>query len=266
MGRPDRQFPEFFVSFPTTPISSQSDIWVKGYDQNTGGCPDGLTERPDGQLQPPFQNSTESFHNKAASWRCCPSVRTVALRLHVITTIKRLDPKGWRPDGWTGARNFHIWSLIVRTMKADVRTVELCMHDLPYRGHLPDGITHRPDGCSRLPITVSWGRNPNACQTLNSVRKVYPRRPDGFTGTLESSRTLKSVLTICHYVRTDATLSCSKLLDTDGRLDGKFSSSGQMLLTDERLDRIPHRPDGWQGTEINGVNFKCTRKCMNRLQ
>jgi len=26
-----------------------------------------LTQRPDGQLQPPFQNSTESFHNKAAS-------------------------------------------------------------------------------------------------------------------------------------------------------------------------------------------------------
>jgi hypothetical protein len=51
------------------PISSQSDIWVKIYDQNTLGCPDGLTERPDGQLQPPLQDSTESFHNKAASGR-----------------------------------------------------------------------------------------------------------------------------------------------------------------------------------------------------
>jgi hypothetical protein len=50
-------------------------------------------------------------------------------------------------------------------MKADVQTVECWMHDLPYGGH-------RPDGCSRLPITVSRVRNPNACQTLNGVRTV----------------------------------------------------------------------------------------------
>jgi hypothetical protein len=44
----------------------------------------------------------------------------------------------------------------------DVRMVELCMHDLTYGGHRPDGITHRPNGC----------RNLNACQTLNDVRTV----------------------------------------------------------------------------------------------
>jgi hypothetical protein len=87
-GRLDTQFTSFFVIFPTKPISSQSDILVKRYDQNTGGRPDGLTKRPDGQLQLPFQNSTESFHNKATSGQCCPSVRTVALRLYVITIIK----------------------------------------------------------------------------------------------------------------------------------------------------------------------------------
>jgi hypothetical protein len=68
--------------------------------------------------------------------------------------------------------------------------------------------------------------------------------PDGCAGTLGSSRTLKSVRTICHYVRTDAILNCSKLLDTDGRPDGKFSSSGQMLLTDDRPDGILSHPDG----------------------
>jgi hypothetical protein len=104
------------------------------------------------------------------------------------------------------------------------------MHDLPYGGHRPDGITHCPDGCSRLPKTVSWVRNLNACQTLNGVWTVQPRRPDGCTGTLGSSRTLKSVRTICHYIRTDANLNYSKLLDTDGRPDGKFSSSGQMSV------------------------------------
>jgi hypothetical protein len=156
-------------------ISSQYDIWVKSYDQNTGGRSDGLTERPDGQLQPPFQNSTGSFHNKATSRRCCPTVRMVALWLHVITIIR-------------------LWS--VRTLKANIRTVELvhaifiyeawssgpwrltfgrlnlvCTF-LPYRGHHPDGITHRPNGSIRLPITVSWGRNPNSCQRLNGVQTV----------------------------------------------------------------------------------------------
>lgn len=97
-------FISFFVSFPTTPISSQSDIWVKRYDQNTEGCPNGLTEHPHSQLQPPFQNSTESSHNKAASKPCCPSVRTVALWLYVISIIR-------------------LWS--IRTLKGDVRTVEL---------------------------------------------------------------------------------------------------------------------------------------------
>jgi len=141
----------------------------------------------------------------------------------------------YRPDGCTSAaRHYHIKALSVRTLKIDVRTVEL-VHAifiyeawsfgpwrltsgrlnliytfLPYRGHRPDGITHRPDGSSRLPITVSWGRNPNSCQTLNGVG------------------------TICHYVWTDAILNFSKLLDTDGRLDG-----------------IPHHPNGWRGTEIN---------------
>jgi len=47
--------------------------------------------------------------------------------------------------------------------------VELCMYDLPYGGHLSDGITHRPNSFSRLPVTMSCGRNPNACQTLNGV-------------------------------------------------------------------------------------------------
>jgi hypothetical protein len=46
-----------------------------------------LTEGLDGQLQPSFQSSTESFYNKAASRRCCPSVRTVALWLYEITII-----------------------------------------------------------------------------------------------------------------------------------------------------------------------------------
>jgi len=68
--------------------------------------------------------------------------------------FERPDHEGCPSDGWIDARNFHIWSLSVRTMKNDVRTIDLCMHDLPYEGERPDGNTHRPDGCSCLPISV----------------------------------------------------------------------------------------------------------------
>jgi hypothetical protein len=73
-------------------------------------------------------------------------------------------------------------------------------------------------------------------------------------GTLGSSRTLKSIQTICHYVRTDANLNYSKLLGTDGLPNGKFSSSGWMLLSDEHLDGIPRLPDGCKGTELTDLN------------
>jgi hypothetical protein len=47
---------------------------------------------------------------------------------------------------------------------------------------------------------------------------------------LDSSQTLNSGWTICHYVPKDATLNSSKLLYTEGRPKGKFSSSGRMML------------------------------------
>jgi hypothetical protein len=82
LGRPGSQVVDLFVSFPMTLILSQSDILVNIYAQNTGGCPDGLTECPVSQLQLPFQNSAESLHNKAAFGQCCPRVWTVALLLY----------------------------------------------------------------------------------------------------------------------------------------------------------------------------------------
>jgi hypothetical protein len=49
-------------------------------------------------------------------------------------------------------------------------------------------------------------------------------------------------------------LELLKLLDTDGHPDGKFSSSGHMLLTNERPDGIPRHPDGCKGTELTDLN------------
>jgi hypothetical protein len=99
----------------------------------------------------------------------------------------------------------------------------------------PDGVALPfrrllfPDPC------LTW--NPTTCQTLNGVRTVLPRRPNGCTWTLNSSWTLNIVRMICHYVRTDAILNSLKFLDADGRPDGKFLLSERMLLTKERPDR-----------------------------
>jgi hypothetical protein len=58
----------------------------------------------------------------------------------------------------------------------------------------------------------------------------------------------------------DASWSSSKLLDTDGHLDGKFSSFGWMLLTDECPNGIPRRPEGCKGTEL--TNLKSTQSLL----
>jgi hypothetical protein len=50
-------------------------------------------------------------------------------------------------------------------------------------------------------------------------------------------------------------LNSLKFLDTDGHPDKKFSSSGRMLLTDERPDGIRRRPDECKGTELTDLNF-----------
>jgi hypothetical protein len=87
--------------------------------------------------------------------------------------------------------------------------------------------------------------------------------PDGCAGTLGSPRTLKSVRTIFHYVRTDAILNCLKLLDTNGRPDGKFSSatfrattlsSGKRLFFRYWMISVAH--SGSTGTASNSITSK----------
>jgi hypothetical protein len=90
---------------------------------------------------------------------------------------------------------------------------------------------------SVFPYSCLW-RKPNSPRTLIGVQTVLPHRPDGCIGMLETSWTLKSVRTYCHYIRTDATLNYSKLLYTHGNPDGIATSSGRMLLIDERPDGI----------------------------
>jgi hypothetical protein len=58
---PDIQVVSFFLSFPTTPISSQSDTWAESYDKNTKTCAEIFLEAWN------------------ASGRYCPLVRTTAV-------------------------------------------------------------------------------------------------------------------------------------------------------------------------------------------
>jgi hypothetical protein len=73
-----------------------------------------------------------------------------------------------------------------------------------------------------------------------------------------------SVRTCCRNVRSDVTLNCSKLLDTDRIPSGITTSSGQMLLTDERPDALLGHPDGNKGSDFSELesaqNLPCTLK------
>jgi len=116
--------------------------------------------------------------------------------------------------------------------------VAILLHVLPYQGWHPDGVD-LSSGRMQLSshIRVCEGK-PNSPWTLIGIRTVLPCRLDRCTGMLESSRTLKSIRTCCHDVRTDATLKGLNLLDTDGSLDGIAMSSKWMLLTDELPDAL----------------------------
>jgi hypothetical protein len=63
---------------------------------------------------------------------------------------------------------------------------------------------------------------------------------------LKSPQTLNSVRTCCHDVRTDGTLNCSKLLDTNGRPDGCY-------FTDARPDARQERADGILGSDFSDL-------------
>jgi hypothetical protein len=61
---------------------------------NTEGRPEGLTERPSGQLQLPFQNSAESFPYQDLVWTCCPRVRTVTFVIPFCISKRKLESSG----------------------------------------------------------------------------------------------------------------------------------------------------------------------------
>jgi len=136
-----------------------------------------------------FQNFTEILS-------CFePRPNSVALSSG-LSHFRRMQFPYWgfaHSDGWSDARNFHISSSLVRTMKNGVQTSEFWMRYLPYGWARPDGNPHRLDCCSDLPISVFWKEISITCRTLNGVQTVLSRRPDICTWMMDSSRTLNSV-------------------------------------------------------------------------
>jgi hypothetical protein len=131
-------------------------------------------------------------------------------RLHFSCTqfpyqgLARPDHDICRPESESDARNFHIWRSRIRTMKTVVRTSEFWMHDL-----WMSASGHESTSSGRLQLSSHicvLERNPIADRTLSGVRTCY------------------------WSIRTDASWSSSKLLDTGEGPNGKFSSSGRTML------------------------------------
>jgi hypothetical protein len=169
--------------------------------------------------------------------------------------------EAWASGPWilsSGQLNFEcITCLINESVRKGIHIVQAVAAVFPYlcfgnkyhswsnTEQRPDVLLRHLDGCKLDQFEASWHRGRFGCKVLvvwtDDAWKVespegISRLPDGCTGTLKSSRTLNIGRTICHYVRTDATLNSSKFLDTDGRPDGFSTLSRRKLLTDERLD------------------------------
>jgi hypothetical protein len=115
--------------------------------------------------------------------------------MHAISIYEAWASGTWRMTfGWL---NFVCTTCL---MKESVRT------ETPYR----------LDGCNCFPITVSETETLLLVEHWMASGRYCHVRPNGFTWTLDSSRTLKSGRMICHYVWTNATLNSLKFLDIDG--------------------------------------------------
>jgi hypothetical protein len=108
-----------------------------------------------------------------------------------------------------------------------------------------DHEDRRPDVWIWIAILALWlsvsGRESTSSGRLqrSSHICVLERNPEAWSNT-------ESRPTCCWNVRTDASWSGSKLLNTGEGLDGKFSSSGWMMLgTARHANGMICRPDGW---------------------
>jgi len=129
-----------------------------------------------------------------------------------------------------------------------VRTVDL-IHAISISNARPSGPCWLASGNLDFECTCLMDESTSSERESTSSRRLQ-RTSHNYV--LERNhiacRTLRVVRTCCWNVRTNVSWSSSKLLHIREGLDGKFSSSGWMMLwTVGRLDGISRRPDGWQG-------------------
>jgi len=155
--------------------------------------------------------------------------QTVELLRHTISTLRLACPDHgeWHLDGWTLYARLALSRIASGREQTSSERMQLSSHN------------------------CVWDKNPITCRIQNGVQTVLPHRPDGYTWTLDSSRTLKCGRTICHYVRTDANLNILKFLGTDGRPNGITTLSRRMLLTDESPNTSLDHPDGNMGSDFS---------------
>jgi len=117
----------------------------------------------------------------------------------------------------------------ITIIRTSVRTVAILLHVLPYHGWCPDGVDLSFRHMHLSSHIRVWEWIPNSPRILTGVRTILPRHPDGCTWTVDSSRTLKSVQTCCHDVRTDGSLNNLNLLNIDGCPGRMYGPFGQNL-------------------------------------
>jgi hypothetical protein len=111
-----------------------------------------------------------------------------------------------------------------------VRKIALQLHAISIlRPERPDHGVWRPDGWTSsawLALSrIAFGQNNHVVLTVEQSSHICVLERNILT-----CRTLKGVRKCCWVVWTNATKSSSKFLDIEGHLDGKFLSSGRMML------------------------------------
>jgi hypothetical protein len=135
----------------------------------------------------------------------------------------RPDQGNGRPDGWSDARNFHISSSRVQTMKIGVRTSKFWTRYLPYGWACPDGNPHRLDGSTIFPY-LCFGKKSHSWSNTKCRPDVLLKRLNGckleqFEASRHRGRSGWKVL----IVRTDDALDSwpsERYITSSGRLQG----------------------------------------------
>jgi hypothetical protein len=188
--------------------------------------------RPDGRHKTSgrttIQSASQNFPEILSCFEPCPNgVALLFGRSHFSCTqfpyqgFSRPDQGNGHPDDWSNARNFHISSSRVRTMKAVTRTSEFWVRNLPYGWARPDGNPHVWTVAAIFPY-LCFGKKSYSCSNTECRSDVLLKGSDGckleqFKASWHRGRSGRKVL----VVRTNDAL--------DSWASGRFITSSEGL-------------------------------------